>query len=198
MNQGDISWLLSRADRDPDGSYRVILSKATPGPPGRPHPLPRHARRRSQRRHPARASPRAARLLRVRRVAQSRRREGHQLAVVADHRERPQLHPPLPARFRLGARQRRDRAARRLGRLRSAGRRTRRDRQARAVARLQGAGVADAGLFRIAGDRPPAARSLEVGSRRRGGRTSPTPRSATCVRTTRSGRRRSWPRSPTT
>jgi hypothetical protein len=33
MNQGDIEWLLSRADRDPDGSYRVILSKATPGRP---------------------------------------------------------------------------------------------------------------------------------------------------------------------
>lgn len=33
MNQGDISWLLSRADRDPDGSYRVILSKAAPGRP---------------------------------------------------------------------------------------------------------------------------------------------------------------------
>jgi len=33
MNQGDIAWLLSRADRDPDGSYRVILSKAAPGPP---------------------------------------------------------------------------------------------------------------------------------------------------------------------
>ena len=33
MNLGDIEWLLSRADRDPDGSYRVILSKAAPGPP---------------------------------------------------------------------------------------------------------------------------------------------------------------------
>ncbi len=33
MQQGDISWLLSRADRDPDGSYRVILSKAAPGRP---------------------------------------------------------------------------------------------------------------------------------------------------------------------
>lgn len=33
MNQSDIAWLLSRADRDPDGSYRVILSKATPGRP---------------------------------------------------------------------------------------------------------------------------------------------------------------------
>jgi hypothetical protein len=33
MNQGDIMWLLSRADRDADGSYRVILSKATPGRP---------------------------------------------------------------------------------------------------------------------------------------------------------------------
>jgi hypothetical protein len=33
MNQGDISWLLSRADQDPDGSYRVILSKAAPGRP---------------------------------------------------------------------------------------------------------------------------------------------------------------------
>jgi hypothetical protein len=33
MNQGDISWLLGRADRDADGSYRVILSKAAPGRP---------------------------------------------------------------------------------------------------------------------------------------------------------------------
>jgi hypothetical protein len=33
MNLGDIVWLLSRADRDPDGTYRVILSKATPGRP---------------------------------------------------------------------------------------------------------------------------------------------------------------------
>ena len=33
MNQGDIKWLLSKADRDPDGSYRVILSKAAPGRP---------------------------------------------------------------------------------------------------------------------------------------------------------------------
>jgi hypothetical protein len=33
MQQSDITWLLSRADRDPDGSYRVILSKATPGQP---------------------------------------------------------------------------------------------------------------------------------------------------------------------
>ena len=33
MNDGDISWLLSRADQDPDGSYRVILSKAAPGRP---------------------------------------------------------------------------------------------------------------------------------------------------------------------
>ena len=33
MNQSDILWLLARADRDPDGSYRVILSKAAPGRP---------------------------------------------------------------------------------------------------------------------------------------------------------------------
>ncbi len=33
MRQSDIAWLLSRADRDADGSYRVILSKATPGRP---------------------------------------------------------------------------------------------------------------------------------------------------------------------
>jgi hypothetical protein len=33
MNQGDLNWLLSRADRDADGSYRVILSKAAPGTP---------------------------------------------------------------------------------------------------------------------------------------------------------------------
>lgn len=33
MRQSDIAWLLSRADRDADGSYRVILAKATPGRP---------------------------------------------------------------------------------------------------------------------------------------------------------------------
>ncbi len=33
MHQGDISWLLQRAVRDADGSYRVILSKAAPGRP---------------------------------------------------------------------------------------------------------------------------------------------------------------------
>lgn len=33
MNQGDIGWLLSRADRDVDGTYRVIISKAAPGRP---------------------------------------------------------------------------------------------------------------------------------------------------------------------
>jgi hypothetical protein len=33
MHQGDINWLLARADRDVDGSYRVILSKAAPGTP---------------------------------------------------------------------------------------------------------------------------------------------------------------------
>jgi hypothetical protein len=33
MRQSDITWLLARADRDADGSYRVILSKATPGRP---------------------------------------------------------------------------------------------------------------------------------------------------------------------
>lgn len=33
MTQGDIAWLLARAVRDPDGSYRVILSKGAPGRP---------------------------------------------------------------------------------------------------------------------------------------------------------------------
>ena len=33
MSQGDIAWLLARADRDPDGTYRVIVSKAAPGRP---------------------------------------------------------------------------------------------------------------------------------------------------------------------
>ena len=33
MSQGDIAWLLSRADRDSDGTYRVIASKAAPGRP---------------------------------------------------------------------------------------------------------------------------------------------------------------------
>ena len=33
MQRSDVTWLLSRADRDADGSSRVILSKATPGRP---------------------------------------------------------------------------------------------------------------------------------------------------------------------
>ena len=33
MNHGDIEWLLQRAVRDSDGTYRVILSKAAPGRP---------------------------------------------------------------------------------------------------------------------------------------------------------------------
>ena len=33
MNHGDIDWLLQRAVRDSDGTYRVILSKAAPGRP---------------------------------------------------------------------------------------------------------------------------------------------------------------------
>lgn len=33
MDEHDIQWLLSRADRDADGSYRVIVSKAVPGRP---------------------------------------------------------------------------------------------------------------------------------------------------------------------
>jgi len=33
MLSTDVGALLARADRDPDGSYRVILSKAAPGPP---------------------------------------------------------------------------------------------------------------------------------------------------------------------
>ena len=33
MNEGDIMWLLSRARLESDGTYRVILSKATPGRP---------------------------------------------------------------------------------------------------------------------------------------------------------------------
>src|SRR5688572_10088537 len=33
MMQADINWLLGRADRDADATYRVILSKATPGRP---------------------------------------------------------------------------------------------------------------------------------------------------------------------
>jgi len=33
MRQSDVLWLLGRADRDADGTYRVILSKAAPGRP---------------------------------------------------------------------------------------------------------------------------------------------------------------------
>jgi hypothetical protein len=33
MREGDLRWLMSRAQRDPDGSYRVIVSKAAPGRP---------------------------------------------------------------------------------------------------------------------------------------------------------------------
>ena len=192
MHQGDIGWLLSRADRDADGSYRVMPARRRRA--GRSAASSsRHARRRSERRHPARASPRAARLLRVRRVAESRRREGHQLAVVAGHRERP--HASSATTCSISDRRS---AARRSGRAK-AGKATRRwSKTAGDItrsARCRSASDSRCGGRRIfrrgAVDRPPAARSREVESRRRGGRTSPTRRSATCARTIRSGRRTS-------
>ncbi len=115
----DLDTLLGRADREPDGSYRVVASKALDGKPigrirfldTRPDDPERH--------RAARASARAARLRRVRRVAQSRGREGDQLARHAGHRERPLVRPPSPDRLRIGARQRRRRAGGLLGGLAS-------------------------------------------------------------------------------
>src|SRR6266850_577103 len=73
----------------------------------RPHPVRRHASRRSKRPGRARGPPRAPRLRRVRGVAESRGREGNQLARYARDRERPRLRPASPDGLRLGARQRR-------------------------------------------------------------------------------------------
>ncbi len=134
-------------------------------PPGRPHQVPRHARGRSERHRAARTSPRAARLFRVCGMAEPRRRERHQLAIDVDYGKQAELHSQLLARLRIRARQRSRGSAGRMGRLRSARRGTGRDRQAHAGARPQHPGVAHAGVFRIAGDRPAAPRSLEVESR---------------------------------
>ena len=72
----------------------------------RPVPLLRHASGRSERHLSARAPPRAARALGLRRVAQSRRVAQRQLARHAGARREPVDHPSPPARFRLDARQR--------------------------------------------------------------------------------------------
>ena len=155
----------SRAPTAIPTALSVIASKATPGRPvGRS--IPRHARRRSERHRAARASPRVARLLRVRRLAQPRRCERDQLAVVADHGERPDLHPPLPARLRLGARQRRGRARAKDGKAtRRSSKRAAKSASAssRSASRSRSGGR---GVLRVASDRPPAEGPLELASRK--------------------------------
>ena len=197
MHQGDISWLLARADRDADGSYRVILSKATPGRPvGRikfhgtraddPNDVIPHEHRRELRGYFVFA----AWLNHV-----DAKGINSLSSLITENGRSFIRHYLLDFGSALGSAAVGPREgwegyeAARRGR--------RRDRQAHVVAGLQHSGVAHAGLFRIAGDRASAARSLRSGIPRSGGRTSPTRRSATCAPTTRSGPRRSWRRSPT-
>ena len=86
--RGDIDRLLRMAAQEPDGSYRVIASKALAGKPVGPFLYVGDAVRRSQRHRAARASPRAARPACLCRVDQPRRFQGHQLTRYAGHRER--------------------------------------------------------------------------------------------------------------
>ena len=119
MRRGDLDVLLAGVDREANGSYRVVASKALPGKPvgrirffgTRPDDPERH--------RAARGSPRAARLRRVRRLAQSRGRQGDQLARHAGDRERPLVRAPPPDRLRVHARQRRRGPGGLLGRQRS-------------------------------------------------------------------------------
>ncbi len=77
----------------------------------------RHPAGRSERHRAAPGSPRAAGLRCVRRVAEPRRRQGHQFARRARHREWQVVRPSLSDRLRLGARQRRRRRRPTTGRV---------------------------------------------------------------------------------
>ncbi len=166
MHQGDINWLLSRADRDVDGSYRVILSKAAPGTPvGRikfhgtraddPNDVIPHEHRRELRGYFVFA----AWLNHV-----DAKGINSLSSLITENGRSFIRHYLLDFGSALGSAAIGPREG--WEGYEALVEEARRDRQAHAVARLQGAGVADAGLFRIAGDRPPAARSLEVESRR--------------------------------
>ena len=165
MNQGDISWLLSRADRDPDGSYRVILSKATPGRPvGRirfhgtraddPNDVIPHEHRRELRGYFVFAAW----------LNHVDAKGINSLSSLITENGRSFIRNYLLdfgsalGSAAVGPREGWEGYEALVEQPGEIGKRV-------AVVRVQGAGVADAGLFRVAGDRPPAARSLEVGSR---------------------------------
>ena len=157
-------------------------------------PLLRHAARRSERHLPARASPRAARPVGVRRLAESRRLAQHQHARHPGPGRRPLDDQALPARLRLDARQRQhagaDDARRQRVPLGSAA-----DDGHDADARVLRAAVGQGGLSGHAGGRPASKRPTSVprsGSRSIRIRRSPTP-----VPRIASGRPASLRRSPT-
>ena len=89
MHHSDIDEQLSRAERNPDGSYRVSCRHRSRGQAARGVQVRRHTLGRSQRRRPSRKPARAARLRRVQRLAEPCGCQGDQLARHADHRERP-------------------------------------------------------------------------------------------------------------
>ena len=109
----DVDRLLARGARLPNGKYRATLSRFADGATARLLQVLRHAPRRSQRHPSARASPRAARQSRIRRLAEPRRLARHQLARHARRTRRPQIHPPLHVRLRLDHGQRQHRRRRR-------------------------------------------------------------------------------------
>ena len=156
MRNSDIDNLLKRANREQDGSYRVVASKALPGKPVGPRAVRRHPAGRSERHRGAPGSARAAGLRRVRRVAEPRRRQGDQFARRARIRERQVLRPSLSDRLRLGAWEWGSRAGGLLGGFRVSGGAARR-RQADGEPGDQRAEVADGAVLRIARHRPPAA-----------------------------------------
>ena len=199
MQQSDIAWLLSRADRDADGSYRVILSKATPGRPvGRiafhgtraddPNDIVPHEHRRELRGYFVFA----AWLNHV-----DAKGINSLSSLVTENGRSFIRHYLLDFGSALGSAAVGPREG--WEGLRGAGRSS----PARSASASLSFGfkipaVAHAGLLRVAGDRPAAQGPRGLGSRDLVAAHHQRGVPAHARRTTRSGRRRSWPRSPTT
>ncbi|MGC4080999.1 MAG: hypothetical protein QM736_02535 [Vicinamibacterales bacterium] len=161
MRAGDIDTLLERADREPDGSYRVVASLALEGTPvgrirfqGTRPDDPNDSR-------PAREPPRAARLRRVRRLVEPCRRQSDQLARYARDGRIARVCQAPPDRLRIVAGERWRRPGGSLGGD-AIPRRAIGDRAPDDRFRLHHAEAAARGVLRVAVDRPAAARQRAV------------------------------------
>jgi hypothetical protein len=180
MNQGDITWLLSRADRDPRRVMRVILSKGTPGRPVGRIRVSRHSRRRPQRCRPTRASAELRGYFVFAAWLNHVDAKGiNSLSSLITENGRSFIRN-LPAGFRIGARQRGGGSpSRRLGR-----RRWLKNGAKLSSARCRSVSTFPSGARRITTNHRRSADCLAItrsGSRMSGGRTSRTPPSVTCA-----------------